>query len=457
MRRGLLVAFAALVIIILGGWLVVRHMLGSDLVRSTLERQLSERLERPVHIGAATASIFPRVGVDLHDVTIGAPPAVTLGQLELHTGLRALLSHRVANAEVVLIDGRIPWPLPFSLGSTTSGSSDTGMTITSINRIAFRNVTIVSNLPPLTVDFDAAVHGDRLDIQQLDARSGKTRLQASGALDSISRMAGTLTVKGNVDVDGYDAAALSASVAFTGEAFTLAPLSFGIFGGRFQGRLAADLRGAAPRLQLAGDVSNIDVARAMERSGAPAGLTGTLRGRMQIAASGSNGNVLLRTANGRMTVEILNGTIPHLDLVRSVVLAFGKPDAAAPAGSGSAFESLGGPLALADRTLSSDALALRSRDLDMDASSRLRLDTGAIDAKANVVLSRALTAQAGTDLRRYAAQNGRVIVPVTISGSLNNPTVFVDIAAAAKRALGNELKKRLGNLLGGLFKKKGGG
>lgn len=456
MRRGLLIVLAVVLVLVVGGWLVVRHLLTSDVVRSTIEQQLTDRLQRPVHIGGATASIFPRFGVDLHDVTIGAPAAVTLGRVELHTGLRALLSHHISNADVVLVDGRIPWPLPFPLPSAPAGDGS-GLTVTSINRIAFRNVTIVSNLPLLTLDLDAALHGDRLQIDRLAARSGNTQLQASGALDSISRMEGSLALEGNLEFGGYGATDLSASIALARDAFTLSPFSCRILGGTFQGRLAADLRGAAARLQLSGDVANVDVARAMERSGAPGGITGTLAGHVQMTASGNDGAALLRRANGRMTVQIRNGTIPHLDLVRSVVLAFGKPDSAAPAGSGSAFESLSGPLVLASQTLTSDALTLRSSDFDMVANGGLRLDTGAVDARANVVLSRALTAQAGTDLRRYASQDGRVIVPVTISGTLSSPVVFVDLAAATKRALENEIKRRLGDFLGGLFKKKGGG
>ncbi|HVZ22169.1 MAG TPA: AsmA family protein [Vicinamibacterales bacterium] len=457
MRRGLVAALAVVLVLVLGGWLLVRHMLAPELVRSTIEQQLGERLGQPVHIASATASIFPRVGVNLHDVAIGAPPAVSLARVELHTGLRALLSHRIANAEVVLADGRIPWPLPFPLAAPSSGGSGTAaVTITSISRIALQNITIASSLPPLTVNLDAALHGDRVDIGQLSAQSGKTRLQATGTIDSVSRMKGTLAVKGTLEAAGYDATALSASVALASDSFTLAPLSFDTLGGRFKGRLAADLRGAAPALQLAGDVSGIDVTQAMQRSGAAGGITGTLGGQIRIAASGTDGAALLRSAHGNLNVEITNGTIPHLDLVRTVVLAFGKPAGAVPAGSGSGFESLGGPLVLANRTLSSDRLTLRSRDVDMIADARLRLDTGAVDGRVNVVLSRDLTAQAGTDLRRYASQNGRVIVPVTIAGTLGQPTVFVDPAAAAQRALENELQRRLGGLLGGLIKKKGG-
>ena len=84
----------------------------------------------------------------------------------------------------------------------------------------------------------------------------------------------------------------------------------------------------------------------------------------------------------------------------------------------------------------------------------MRLRTGAIEARADVVLSPELTAQAGTDLRRYAQEDGRVIVPATVTGTLQQPRISLDIAAATRRALGNELKRRATTFIEGLFKKK---
>jgi hypothetical protein len=95
--------------------------------------------------------------------------------------------------------------------------------------------------------------------------------------------------------------------------------------------------------------------------------------------------------------------------------------------------------------------------VDSDGRGTLAIDSGAVDARADVSLSPELTAQAGTDLRRYAQQDGRVILPATVSGTLTQPTVFIDVAAAAKRAITNEMQRRATDFLGGLFKKKKGG
>jgi hypothetical protein len=80
-----------------------------------------------------------------------------------------------------------------------------------------------------------------------------------------------------------------------------------------------------------------------------------------------------------------------------------------------------------------------------------------VDARAEVVLSPELTAEAGTDLRRYAQEDGRVRVPATVTGTLDRPRVSIDVAAAARRAIGNELQRRASSLFEGLFRKKKGG
>ena len=81
---------------------------------------------------------------------------------------------------------------------------------------------------------------------------------------------------------------------------------------------------------------------------------------------------------------------------------------------------------------------MNSRDFDLAGSGTLRILSGAVSARGDVVLSRELTAQAGVDLRRYAQEDGRVIIPTTISGTLQQPQISLDILAAARRALDSE-------------------
>jgi hypothetical protein len=85
----------------------------------------------------------------------------------------------------------------------------------------------------------------------------------------------------------------------------------------------------------------------------------------------------------------------------------------------------------------------------MAGSVVVTLPSGALAMRADVVLSRELTAQAGTDLRRYAQEDGRVVVPAVITGTIAQPQITIDMGAALNRALQNEMKRKLQ----GLFKR----
>lgn len=499
-------AAGLLAVLGLGLYLAARHVLASDLVRAQIEQQLSARFGQPVHIASADASIFPRIAVDLQNVTVGEPAAVHLAHVRVATGLRALFSRTIADAEVELRDGRIALPLPFALApaaapSAGSSASASSLTIASIRLISLRNIALVAGAQSLRLDLESSLAGDRLDISSLTARAEKTRITGRGALTSLSRVEGRLDADADpLDLDemiaigsaltsdaspsrrrqaraapqgtlhlviatkapkgqfaGYAFRDLSTTADVTAGQFSLSPLAVRIFGGGFKGALAADTAGAVPRLRLNGRVDGLDMSEIMKVSGAPGGVTGRLGGTIALTAEGSSALEIMRTARGRLGVSITDGELPHLDMIRTVVLAFGKPSGAPPQGSGTAFSRLGGTFALASGVLTSDDLALASRDLDMRGRGSVRLASGAIAARADVSLSRELTAQAGTDLRRYAQEDGRVVVPAVISGSLSNPSVSVDVVAAGRRALQNELQRRAKDFLGGLFKKKKGG
>lgn len=462
MRKWLIVAF---VVVLLGAaalYVAAGRVVGSDLARTQLEQQLSARLGQPVKIGAISANLFPDIAVDLRDVSIGNPESLRLGRIKVLTGFRALFADTIDIREVVVSDGR----------PTAAGHA-----------FAF--------------DLEASVLGDRLDVKSLAARGPTTRIDGKGTLTSIANLEGAFettselldlneliaigsalapssksgaaragaaspmhfvvkTAAPRVRFGTYEFKDLSTTIDATPSRVMLDNLALGLFGGTFKGRLDADTHGATPLVRLTGAIAGVDVAELMKHSGAAGGITGRLGGTVSLAASGGDGAALLRSAKGTIAAVVSDGSMPKLDLVRTVVLAFGKPSGTG-GGSGTHFTRLGGTFALTAGTLRSEDLALQSPDFDTAGRGSLTIESGAVDARADVVLSKELTDQAGTDLRRYAQEDGRVVVPATVTGTLNQPRIFVDVAAAARRALGNELKRRATDFLGGLFKKKGGG
>jgi uncharacterized protein involved in outer membrane biogenesis len=460
MRKVLIAALVVLIALAVGLDLLVRRALSPEFIRAQVQQQLSARLGQPVTIGDVSVSVLPSPSIDLHVVYIGNPWEARLGRVRVSTGLRALLSRRVEDAEVLVEDAQVRWPLSISSkGPAVGGAADgsPGVTIASIRRITFRNVTLLTALPPIVIDLDASLNGDRLDISRLTTQSGQTRIEGEGAITSVARLEGQFRAKGALSFAGYTARDLAATMSVSPRGLSLSPLAFGMFDGTFNGRLDVDLVGAAPQVRLQGSVAHVDVADVMKDTASKGGITGRLAGSLSLAGSGADGAALLHSGHGTFTAKVTDGTLPYIDIVRPVVLAFGKPSGATPGGSGSSFSTLGGSFGIARGTLTTDNLDLEARDFSGRGRTSLQIESGAVDAHLDVLLSQELTAQSGTDLRRYAAENGRVVLPATVGGTLTHPSVFVDPAAAARRALTNEVQRKAKSLLNGLFKKKGGG
>src|SRR5262245_40209110 len=120
MRRLLLFVAGLLLIVAVGIYIAATRVLTSDYARTTLEQQLTARLGQPVRIGALRAAIYPHVAVDLDDVTLGRPASVTLAHVRLVTGLRALFSRTISDAELIVRNSRLSLPLPIELLPATA-------------------------------------------------------------------------------------------------------------------------------------------------------------------------------------------------------------------------------------------------------------------------------------------------------------------------------------------------
>jgi len=159
---------------------------------------------------------------------------------------------------------------------------------------------------------------------------------------------------------------------------------------------------------------------------------------------------------GEGRFEIVDGAIPGLHMVRTIVLAFGRPVAEAPVESGERFSRLAATFTMGGGTIATRDLALASRDFDMRGKGTVSATSGVVSFEADVLLSRELSQQAGRDLYRYARQGDRIILPATISGTVASPRVFIDLSQALGRALKNELEQRGRSLLDRLLRRKPG-
>ena len=489
-RRILIAALAVLVLATLSVGAAGYWFFSGDGVRRALESQSSAWLGQPVRIGGARPRLLPRVGIELTDVQVGEPPALTLANLALSADLRPLLSRRIENADVLVSGSRIDMPLPFGLPRSAPETSDSGernVELISVRSIALRDVRLRSRGREIAVSADSSLTGDTLALTRFSAESGATRLEVQGSVMLAPRVDARLTAKANrLDLDELLAladaftppsgprprgaapamrivatieageavagplriAALKGELRLDGDAVSISPVSFEAFDGRYEG--AIDVRlGRALSATLKSRVTNVDVGQLAAFGGTADAATGRLSGAGTFTGTGSDIATVLASARGSGTATIIDGTIRRLHLVRTVVLFFGRPAPDAGEGSGDSFERMDAAFSLADRRLRADALTLHSGDADMSGTGSLDLRTEALEGRLDVVLSEALSKQAGTDLYRYAREGNRIVLPATLGGTLGDPRLRIDAQTAIGRGIRNEIQERLKGLFGG--------
>jgi hypothetical protein len=230
-----------------------------------------------------------------------------------------------------------------------------------------------------------------------------------------------------------------------GDTVTLSPLTFQLFGGRYQGSLNARL-GRTLSATVRSRIIDLEVAQLAAYGNVPDTVTGMLSGGGTFTGAGRDFGAVLASAHGSGTAQMVRGTIKRLGLVRTVVVFFGKPAADAPT-AGDGFDSVDLKFGLQNQVFAAEALSLHSRDVDVVGSGTLATATTALAGHFDLSLSEALSAQAGNDLVRYTREGNRVVLPASLGGTLGSPRITIDAAAAVKRGLRNELHERLKGLL----------
>jgi len=490
LRRVVLGLTAIVLVVILAAAGAAYWFFSGDGVRLALERQAGAWIGQPVRIESVSGRLVPVLAIHLSNVRVGEPARLTLADIEVRAPVRALLNRRIENAELVVSKSRVDMPLPFAMPASRTTPSSAAVSaplqLISVRSISIRDVTVVSRGRAIAISAEAALRGNQLTINSFAASSGATRLDASGVVALQPRIDAQFRVRADrIDADellalanafspppssrrtstasgppariaarvsaargtaaGVEMQNLATDLQVEGGQVSLSPVSFQVFGGKYEGSLAATL-GDVLSATLRSRATNIDIGELATFGGVDGAISGRLTSAATFSGRGTDFAAVLRAARGDGTGTITDGTIQRLDLVRTVILFFGRP-APNQTPASDHFDRLDVRFSLANQIVSAAALALHSADADIVGNGTLSLDTKALDGRADISLSEDLSKQAGTDLYRYTREGNRVVLPASIGGRLGAPRLGIDAAAAVKRGLRNEIERRLEGLL----------
>jgi uncharacterized protein involved in outer membrane biogenesis len=434
------------VVLVVGcaGFFWVRSVLAGDGVRVALAGQLSKAIGQPVTIAGVSATAYPRVTVNLHDVRIGEPARVQVAELHVGTDFRALLSRRIEHATLRLAGAHLELPLPTfhtgdrsDAGAAQPSTTSSPVELVSIDEVVLSDVQVVSGGRTLRGDVAVVPLGSGFQIRKLELHADDTTITATGTITDLSGPIGELNVKATtlsfdrlmafvtafsggaglastpdrqqepahtppaeraeapsrmhltVSLDAGRATMgtlamekLTGRMSLTAHGVTLDPVGFGVFGGRYDGALTLTPGRGTPGLTARAKLTGVDVAAATAFAGTPNTVTGRLSGRLDVAASGSDAAAVINSARGSARVDIVDGVVRNLGLLHSVVVATSmRADATSHLAEGSKDE----PFSKLGATLLIGNGAVTTDDLRFEATDLTLTAGGAVQLRAAAV------------------------------------------------------------------------
>ena len=278
-----------------------------------------------------------------------------------------------------------------------------------------------------------------------------------------SRLAATGSLKApEVGFYSLRLSRLEAPLRLDGTRLRFEPATFAMYGGSHRGTMVVDLSQSPARWSLDSQVSGVDAGDFLAAmTGRDQRLDGTASATAKVGAS--VGDAMPRGLQGRVHVDVAAGVIREFPLLASInrVLRLAEGDTrdtrferasatlalpGAAAGSASA--------AAGEGYATTDDLVLQTREVRVQAAGRIGFDRS-LDLSGIAIVSPERSAEAVRSVRELSGlrnDRGELELPLTISGSLDDPSFGIDLQAVIGRSIKEELKRRIRDL----FRRPGG-
>ncbi|MET0292923.1 MAG: AsmA family protein [Steroidobacteraceae bacterium] len=221
----------------------------------------------------------------------------------------------------------------------------------------------------------------------------------------------------------------------------IAPAQAQLYGGQYSGEVAIDTRPTAPKLTLQQSMNGLDIAQFMTDFMDVKRLSGRGNVTANVTASGRNSDALMKTLNGKVTMNLANGAVEGVDLWYAIAQAqslIQKRTLAGGTNAGrTAFETFRSSANIVDGVATTDDLAIASQQLRVAGKGTSNLVTQAIDYQVTTTILKAPPGAEG-DIAGLTLAS----IPVNITGTFENPKVRPDLEGLAKARLKQEVDKQ---------------
>lgn len=368
--------------------------------------------------------------------------------------------------------GRISTAAPLSLGKVAPIVSQVAPNVTNLGG----NVKL--NLNAKASGADQYSHNGEITLSSISASVAPYDVTGLGGLIRINGDANKLSASSGSVVFGFNGQPLDVSFAAgfnkSENSAYLSRLDLKGFGGAVTAQANAVLTNGGP-IKVSFDASNLAVKSLLSIMKNPAlsTVTGSIQ-KISANITTENGSAMMNKVSGTANFDVRDGSIPGVNVIGPVLkdvmaLPFFAGKKGIPANAqaaadskDTAFKSITGTVQITNGTAQTNDLSLLSQLFDLKATGSFTT-AGAVNLKASIFLEPGLSAAiSGGEGKKILNKEGRLEVPLSISGTPQKISVTPDVSRLLNTAAGKALEESASKLLGKAFggkkgDKKGGG
>jgi len=294
------------------------------------------------------------------------------------------------------------------------------------------------------------------------AAEGSTHPPAEGAgagsdpaaelpLDTLRGLdlAGSLSIA-KLKVANLQLQDVAAKLVAKGGVLQLSPLSAALYAGSFAGGAGLDARGDTLKTSLNWKLSGVQLGPLLADLNGEQSLSGTVKSEVKLRLSGNDPLAMKNSITGTSAMALTDGAYHGIDLLyelrraRAVIKGKQLP----PQGRAvTDFAALSGSFAISNGLFKTSDLRVKSPVLRVKGGGSIDLPGDSLNLDLDVKLTGTLEGQGGKDLDELKGYQ----IPVTLTGSLSDPTVGVNLEKLLKGELGRQLNRQIDKRLGGIL------
>ena len=226
----------------------------------------------------------------------------------------------------------------------------------------------------------------------------------------------------------------------------LGPTSAGLYGGQYNGDIMLDAHPAEAQLAVNEHLHGTDVGALVKAAYDSTRLSGHADADVVASGTGNTDQALIHSLNGKIDAVVKQGALNGIDfqyeLQRAGMLLKRQVPAAHAGPERTVFNTLIAHCTLANGMLKNDDLRIETDFLKVHGKGTLDMGSEAV----NYQLAASTLSGAQGSANGLEALKG-MEVPLTVTGTLSNPSIRPDVEALAKGQLGNMAKQKAGELL----------